>query len=629
MLDKSWMHIQNRLSPEYKEGVSKFLDFAFGMTSGDTIPCPCKKCNNVLFKQRNEVEADLVVNGVVTGYTRWLLHGEEIETIESSDCDSDGESVHDILEAHFGAHNVERWETRDLGASDSEEPNEGATKFFKLLKDGNEQLYPGCSRFSKLSFVIKLFHIKCLSHMTNKGFSMILDLLSKAFPEGNVLPKSYYEAKRIIQDLGLDYKKIDACKNDCMLYWKENSSAKQCNICGLSRWKVCGNGKSKNVPHKILRYFPITPRLQRLFMSTKTASEMTWHYNRIDDGFLSHPSDAKAWKHFDASHQSFAIEPRNVRLGLASDGFNPFGKFSNAYSIWPVVLIPYNLPPWLCMKQEYFMLSLLIPGPCGPGNNIDIYLQPLIDELKELWEVGVETYDAYKKQNFVMHAAILWTINDFPAYGNLSGWVNKGKLACPLCNKDTHSTSLKYGGKLCYLGHRRFLPIKHRWRFENKLFDRTRENRLAPKQLSGDDVLAQLHGIQFPSFGKTIKNRKFNNFTCIDGWKKKSIFFTLPYWRTLLLRHNLDVMHIEKNVCDNILGTLMNIEGKTKDTIKTRLDLKEMHIREELHPRQEGDKIIIPAACYTMTPNEKKIFCEFLAELFQLRVIFCDKLYYH
>nr|CAD1833012.1 unnamed protein product [Ananas comosus var. bracteatus] len=160
----------SRLSLEYKEGVSKFLDFAFGMTSGDTIPCPCKKCNNVLFKQRNEVETDLMVNGVVTGYTRWLLHGKEIETIESSDCDSDGESVHDILEAHFGAHNVERWETRDLGASDSEEPNEGATKFFKLLKDGNEQLYPGCSRFSKLSSVIKLFHIKCLSHMTNKRF---------------------------------------------------------------------------------------------------------------------------------------------------------------------------------------------------------------------------------------------------------------------------------------------------------------------------------------------------------------------------------------------------------------------------------------------------------------------------
>lgn len=65
---------------------------------------------------------------------------------------------------------------------------------------------------------------------------------------------------------------------------------------------------------------------------------------------------------------------------------------SVVHSTWP-----YNLPPWMCMKQPYFMLSLLIPGPSAPGNNIDIYLQPLI---ADLWDVGVETYDASIKQNF-------------------------------------------------------------------------------------------------------------------------------------------------------------------------------------------------------------------------------------
>jgi len=62
--------------------------------------------------------------------------------------------------------------------------------------------------------------------------------------------------------------------------------------------------------------------------------------------------------------------------------------------VWPVILIPYDLPPWLCMKKENFILSLLISGPKGPGNDIDVYLQPLIEELIELWEVGVLTYDA-------------------------------------------------------------------------------------------------------------------------------------------------------------------------------------------------------------------------------------------
>ena len=52
------------------------------------------------------------------------------------------------------------------------------------------------------------------------------------------------------------------------------------------------------------------------------------------------------------------------------------------------------------------------------------------------------------------------------------------------------------------------------------------------------------------------------------GWKRKSIFFTLPYCETNLIRNNLNVMHIEKNICDNILGTLLNIEGKSKENLK-------------------------------------------------------------
>ena len=72
-----------------------------------------------------------------------------------------------------------------------------------------------------------------------------------------------------------------------------------------------------------------------------------------------------------------------------------------------MVLIPYNLPPWMCMKQTFIMLSLLIPSPIAPGNDIDIYLQPLIDELNDLWEIRIETYDASTKQNFCMHATIL------------------------------------------------------------------------------------------------------------------------------------------------------------------------------------------------------------------------------
>ena len=73
---------------------------------------------------------------------------------------------------------------------------------------------------------------------------------------------------------------------------------------------------------------------------------------------------------------------------------------STSYSVWPIILVPYNLPPWFCMKDPYFMMSLLILSPKAPGNDIDIYLEPLIDELKCLWEIGVETYDALSECNF-------------------------------------------------------------------------------------------------------------------------------------------------------------------------------------------------------------------------------------
>ena len=66
------------------------------------------------------------------------------------------------------------------------------------------------------------------------------------------------------------------------------------------------------------------------------------------------------------------------------------------------------------------LLSLLISGPRQHGNDIDVYLAPLIEDLKLLWEVGIEAFDAYKQEFFTLKAVLLWTISDFPTYGNLS-----------------------------------------------------------------------------------------------------------------------------------------------------------------------------------------------------------------
>ena len=114
------------------------------------------------------------------------------------------------------------------------------------------------------------------------------------------------------------------------------------------------------------------------------------------------------------------------------------------------------------MREPYFMLSLLIPGPHQPGNEIDFYLKPLVDELKELWEEGVETYDTYNKEHFQMHATLLWTIHDYPRFGNVFGWRTKGYHSCYTCNDEPYSEALE--SKIEFINYRAYLPMEHRWR---------------------------------------------------------------------------------------------------------------------------------------------------------------------
>ena len=151
---------------------------------------------------------------------------------------------------------------------------------------------------------------------------------------------------------------------------------------------------------------------------------------------------------------------------------------SSRYSIWLVILVRYNLPPCMCMNSTNFMLYLIIPGPKAPGNDIDVFLQPLIDELKVMWEVGVRTYDAHSKEFFDMFTMLMWIVHDFPGYANVSAWSTKGFLSCPNCHKHTCSERLCHGKKWCYMGHRRFLEPYRKWRTNRASFNKRPEKGL-------------------------------------------------------------------------------------------------------------------------------------------------------
>ena len=115
-------------------------------------------------------------------------------------------------------------------------------------------------------------------------------------------------------------------------------------------------------------------------------------------------------------YKDFADDARNLRFGLSTDGMNLFGEQSCSHSTWHVTLCIYNLTPWLCMKQKFIMMPVPIQDPKQPGNDIDVYLKSLVEEVLELWrEEGVRMWDEHKQNEFNLRALLFLTINDWPS----------------------------------------------------------------------------------------------------------------------------------------------------------------------------------------------------------------------
>ena len=142
--------------------------------------------------------------------------------------------------------------------------------FAALMEEAKHELYPGYSQFSKFSFVIKFLHLKSYYRISNSAFTAQMKVWCKAFPEYNCLPNSYEEAKKMLHTLGLGYVSIHVCPNNCVLFRKQYEDLDNCLVCQASRWK---DPLNKKVPEKVLRHFPLMPRLQRIFATKKTSEE--------------------------------------------------------------------------------------------------------------------------------------------------------------------------------------------------------------------------------------------------------------------------------------------------------------------------------------------------------------------
>jgi hypothetical protein len=174
-------------------------------------------------------------------------------------------------------------------------------------------------------------------------------------------------------------------------------------------------------------------------------------------------------------------------------------------------------------------------------------------------------------------------IHDYQALSTLLGRTTKGYFACIHCDKHPLSYSLR--SKIGYFGHYHFLPNGHRLRRDNEFAD-IHESNDPPGEFSIEELLAELEKVKDVRPGKP-QSRGKKKHSYLEGgkvkiWSWMVSLWKFPYWHKLKVRHNLDVMHIEKNICESLMTTILNIPGKTKDTIKARLDLKDLGIKKEL-----------------------------------------------
>uniref|UniRef100_A0A8R7TUQ9 Transposase-associated domain-containing protein n=1 Tax=Triticum urartu TaxID=4572 RepID=A0A8R7TUQ9_TRIUA len=613
-VDRSWMYKERRgklISDAWQHGVDNFLDHAFSLpdaaVDGESH-CPCSNCFCRHKCTRDVMTRHLCSNGFMLGYERWTSHGESDvpENVEHDNVGG-GDRMNDMLVDAIVAE----------GVSKGDEPTKAAKKFYEMLMEADKPLHEKTTQ-SRLSIVGRLMTIKTQHNLSEACYDEMMTLIHDIVGDDAAkdLPANFHRSKKLVHSLAMPYVKIHACPNNCMIYYKENENKEKCTICKEPRYEetTAGN-KSTKIPRKVLCYLPITPRLQRLYMSQSTAKHMDYHARpRDSDEVMVHPSHGEAWKEFNKEFKKFAEDGRNIRLCLATDGFTPFGIKAASYSCWPVFVVPYNLPPEMCMKQSNLILALVIPGLDHPGKNLNIFMQPLVDELDDLWRNGVETYDSYRKQNFTLKAALLWTIHDIPAYGLVACWSTHGKLACPICGSDIKAFSLKNGRKPCWFDcHRRFLPINHACRRSVKCF-RKKKTVLnpPPKPLSGEEVYEQLKSLVHDKTGKS----KFEGFGKEHNWIAISGLWQLEYFQKLMLRHNIDVMHNEKNVSEAILNTCLDIPKKTKDNNKARLDVALYCDRPKLHLKKNSKGVWKkPRAKYCVSKDDKMTILKWFKEV--------------
>jgi hypothetical protein len=358
--------------------------------------CPYTICQNYKFLNQDEVQVHLCQEGFMPNYLVCRDHGEVEPPVigAESDRNEDDDRMDEML-ADIGRE-------YEAGSREQGQPLE-VQNFYRLLAAVDKKVHDGTD-VTVLQAVTRLMAMKSKYNFSNQCYNDIVKLIIYLIPTKHNMPKDLYQSKKIVSGLSMNYEKIDVCEKNCMLFWKEHKNDTECMHCGRSRYVKVRNEDGVSVNTKVaikqLCYVLITPRLKQLFLFKEIAKQMRWHHEgkreSEDPDIMSHPADSEAWQTLDRFDPEFARDPRSVRLSLSTYGFQHHSTDSHPYSCWPVFMMPYNLPPDKCVKEGFIFLALVIPGPKEPKKQMNMFLQPLFEDLKNLWS-GVDAYDSHLK----------------------------------------------------------------------------------------------------------------------------------------------------------------------------------------------------------------------------------------
>jgi hypothetical protein len=282
---------KSRHSAEWIWIVKKFLNQAFA--SGRCVAkCPCTIYQNYRFLTQDEVQVHLYQEGFMSNYLVWRDHGEvEPSVIGAESDENENDDRMDKMVADIGMK-------YEVGSGEQRQPPK-VQNFYRLITAADEKVHDGTD-VTILQAVTCLMAMKSNYNFSNQWYNDIIKLIIDLIPTKHNMQKDLYQSKKIMSGLGINYKKIDVCENNCMLLWKEHKDDTKCMHYGRSRYVEVRNKDGVSVTTKVttkqLRYIPITPRLKRLFLFEETAKQMRWHNEgkceSEDPDIMSHPTDS-------------------------------------------------------------------------------------------------------------------------------------------------------------------------------------------------------------------------------------------------------------------------------------------------------------------------------------------------